>query len=179
MRILIAISLVLLGTAVHAQTAVDVQGPPGPAGPAGAVGGKWAQGALAANQSAGLNVNDPIQYATWEGTLTTDPVNYRVTLEDGKRYLITVSVGAAFSSGTGEAAFRLYDVTNATAVGPFCGRRAQGSGGSSSDPPGSLTYIDTTSGERVLELRIVDSVNLLTVLSAYTWITVVEIGSSP
>lgn len=179
MRFLLRVAAVLLtASSVWAQTAVEIQGPPGPAGPPGTVGGDWAQGALAANQTTDIAVGDPIKFASWTGTLTTDPVNYRVTLVDGKLYLITVTIAPAFSNASGEAAFRLYDVTNATAVGPFCGGRG-GSGGTTTDAPGTLTYIDATSGERVLELRVADAVDLLEVIGAYTRITVVEIGTTP
>ena len=175
MRFLLALCVAVLPGIACSQTAVPVQGPPGPTGP---VGGAWAQGSFSADQTTDIAVGDPVKFTTWTGTLSTDPVNYRVTLEAGKVYRISVTVGSSFSSGSGEAYFQLFDVTNAAGVGPFCSTHT--ASGGTTDRPTSIDYIDATAGDRVLELRIVAGTsNLLSILTAYTWITVVEIGPPP
>lgn len=78
---------------------------------------EYTYGILAADQTTGIGVGDPLKIATWSGTLTTDGGTYRGSLEAGKAYRLSLTTGAAFSGSTGYVDLRFYDVTNAGYVG--------------------------------------------------------------
>lgn len=174
MRHFLLVLLFCLPALALGQSAVTVRGP---SGASGVAAGEWAAGALSANQTTNISVSNPVKFATWTGTLGTDGGTYRVSLEDGKAYLITVTAGAAFSSSSSYVDLQLYDVTNAAAVGPTL-EVLPPTANNNSLGSYTITHVEATAGARDIEVRITAVSNLTSLLAAYTRVTVVEVGPS-